>query len=148
MQIILAEAAGMCFGVRDALVAIDALDDARQVAIDGQLVHNPLVLDRLAARGFEQLAETDRPSVPAAAQVVVTAHGISRRRRDQLLAAGKTLIDTTCPLVARLQRAVRELARDGALVVIIGRPEHVEVLGLTEDLESFVVVPSLAAVGR
>ena len=34
------------------------------------------------------------------------------------------------------------------LVVIIGRPEHVEVLGLTEDLDSFVVVPSLAGVGR
>ncbi len=147
MKIITAAAAGMCFGVRDALDALEAIDDPQSVAIDGQLVHNDVVLHQLAVRGFQQLAETDRATLPAASQVVITAHGISQRRREQLVAAGKTLIDTTCPLVARLHRAAQDLARSGAFVVVIGRPEHVEVEGVTGDLEFFAVVPTVAAVG-
>lgn len=147
MKVIAAAAAGMCFGVRDALQALAAIDEPRSVAIYGELVHNDVVLHQLEVRGFQQLAEADRGELPSASQVVITAHGISQRRRHELIAAGKTLIDTTCPLVARLHRAAQDLARSGAFVVVIGRAEHVEVEGITGDLESFAVVSSVSAVG-
>ncbi len=146
MKIITAAAAGMCFGVRDALDALAAIDQPRSVAIYGELVHNDIVLHQLEARGFQQLAEKERAALPAASHVVITAHGISQRRRHELVAAGKTLIDTTCPLVARVHRAAQDLARSGAFVVIIGHPEHVEVEGIIGDLDAFAVVPSVAAV--
>jgi 4-hydroxy-3-methylbut-2-enyl diphosphate reductase len=147
MRIITAAAAGMCFGVRDALEALATIERPRETAIYGELVHNDVVLHQLEMRGFRQMAETQRTELADASRIVITAHGISQRRRQQLVAAGKTLIDTTCPLVARLQRAAQDLARSGAFVVVIGHREHVEVEGIIGDLASFAVVPSIAAVG-
>ena len=146
MKIITATAAGMCFGVRDALNLMAAIDQPRSVAIFGELVHNDIVLHQLNARGFQQLAETERAELPDAPRVVITAHGISERRRKQLVAAGKTLIDTTCPLVARAHRAAQDLVQSGAFIVVIGRSEHVEVEGIIGDLESFAVVATVAEV--
>jgi 4-hydroxy-3-methylbut-2-en-1-yl diphosphate reductase len=76
--------------------------------------------------------------------VLVTAHGISDRERRRLRAAGKSLIDTTCPLVRRAHEAAQRLERDGFHVLVIGRPNHVEVQGITEDLTSYDVVASIA----
>jgi 4-hydroxy-3-methylbut-2-enyl diphosphate reductase len=147
MKVIAAAATGMCFGVRDALVTLSDIEQPQSVAIYGELVHNEVVLHQLQTRGFQQVAETERTSIPAAPQIVITAHGISNRRRQELTAAGKTLIDTTCPLVTRLHRAARELSDSGAFVVVIGRADHVEVQGVTDDLESFAVVRSVDEVG-
>lgn len=146
MRVITATAAGMCFGVRDALAALDSIDRPDSVAIYGELVHNDIVLHQLDTRGFQQLPETARDELPAAPRIVITAHGISDNRRQQLVAAGKSLIDTTCPLVARVHRAAQGLAQSGAFVVVIGRAGHVEVEGIVGDLEAFAVVPSVTAV--
>ncbi len=146
MRIITAAAAGMCFGVRDALVTLASIDQPDSVAIFGELVHNEIILQQLDARGFQQLSETQRAEVPAASQIVITAHGISQQRRQQLVAAGKLLIDTTCPLVTRVHRAAQDLAASGAFIIVIGRQDHVEVDGIVGDLESFAVVPSPTAV--
>ncbi len=146
MKILTATAAGICFGVRDALQAIDAINEPHSFAIYGELVHNDIVLYQLEAQGFKSLSETQRDELPSAPNIVITAHGISQHRRQQLIDAGKTLIDTTCPLVTRVHRAAQALARSGAFVVVIGLPDHVEVEGITGDLESFAVVPSVADV--
>ena len=45
-----------------------------------------------------------------------------------------------CPLVHVAHRAVATLARDGYHVVVVGQRDHVEVAGLTGDLDSFDVV--------
>ncbi len=146
MKIITSTAAGICFGVRDALQILAEIPNPCGVAIDGELVHNNLVLHQLETRGFRNIPENNRSGLPDADRIVITAHGISHRRRQQLLQAGKTLIDTTCPLVNRAHRAALDLARAGNFVVVIGRPDHVEVLGLTGDLDSFTVVPDIASV--
>ena len=146
MKIITANAVGMCFGVRDALQILAEVDQPQSVAIYGELVHNDTVLYQLETRGFQKVSETQRNELPAAPRIVITAHGISQRRRQELVDAGKTLIDTTCPLVARVHCAAQDLAATGAFVVVIGRADHVEVEGITGDLESFAVVSSVADV--
>ena len=55
-------------------------------------------------------------------------------------------MEATCPLVHAAHRAVAKLVRDGYHPVIVGKREHVEVRGLTEDLEDFDVVLSAADV--
>ena len=52
MEVIRAEAMGMCFGVRDALKVIDSIDLPEEVTVLGELVHNPVVIGRLDGRGF------------------------------------------------------------------------------------------------
>jgi len=139
MQVVRADAMGMCFGVRDALAAIDAIERPGRVTIHGELVHNGEVLAMLDARGFHRSPEATR-QVPATEAVLVTAHGVSERERARLLAAGKQVFDTTCPLVRKAHDAAQQLQRDGRRVVVLGRRDHVEVRGIVEDLDGAIVV--------
>jgi 4-hydroxy-3-methylbut-2-enyl diphosphate reductase len=86
-------------------------------------------------------AEADRDRPPATPAVLVTAHGLSNAAREQLARAGKRVLDTTCPLVRRAHDAALAFAAEGRFVVVVGRPGHVEVEGLTGDLPRFAVVP-------
>ncbi len=49
MQVRKADVLGMCFGVRDALALIHALDQPEDITIHGELVHNESVLAQLDA---------------------------------------------------------------------------------------------------
>jgi 4-hydroxy-3-methylbut-2-enyl diphosphate reductase len=142
MQILQADVLGMCFGVRDALAALETVEQPENVTIHGELVHNELVLQRLEARGFHQVEETRRQELPLTDTVLITAHGISQKERARLQAAGKRLLDTTCPLVTRAHDAAQKLQRDGYHVLIIGKRGHVEVQGIIEDLDSYDVIQS------
>src|SRR5688500_18511801 len=139
MKIIKAEHLGMCFGVRDAIAL--AREQAAQwpVTILGQLVHNPTVLERLAADGVAFADNATDVKTPTA---IITAHGAS----DSAIARARlkigNVIEATCPLVHAAHRAVHGLVRDGYHPVIIGKRGHVEVRGLTEDLEAFDIVLS------
>jgi len=146
MKVIRAEVMGMCFGVRDALEIIDAIDEPGEVTIHGELVHNEAVLAQLHARGFAMLGEAERRSLPETATVLITAHGVSDRERRRLSAAGKRLVDTTCPLVTRAHQAARTLQTQGYFVLVIGRRGHVEVQGIVEDLDHFDIIETEADV--
>jgi 4-hydroxy-3-methylbut-2-enyl diphosphate reductase len=139
MKILRAKAMGFCFGVRDALATAQAIPSPEQVTILGELVHNERIVVQLQERGFQVQPESQRDECPVSDDVLITAHGISDWRRRRLLAAGKTLHDTTCPLVINVHRAARMLAREGRHVMVIGRPNHVEVLGIVEDLAEYSV---------
>jgi 4-hydroxy-3-methylbut-2-enyl diphosphate reductase len=144
MRVIRAEVMGLCFGVRDALEVIDGIAEPAAVTIHGQLVHNEVVQSQLALRGFALQDEAGRTTaLPQTPAVLVTAHGISDRERRRLESAGKRLVDTTCPLVARVHQAAQALQADGYHVLIIGRRGHVEVAGIIEDLNHYDVIESV-----
>ncbi len=147
MRVIEADAMGICFGVRDALATMRALEQPAQVTVFGQLVHNPVVLDEMERRGYVRVEEAEQRAAESVAtrRVLITAHGVSDRERAVLAAGGRggrEFIDTTCPLVRKAHQAAVALARAGFFVVVIGKPGHVEVRGLTGDLPegSFAVV--------
>lgn len=143
MRVIRAEVMGLCFGVRDALAVVERIDAPAAVTIHGQLVHNEVVQDRLAARGFAMRDESRRATaVPETPVVLITAHGISERERGRLESLGKRLIDTTCPLVARVHHAARALQAEGYHVLVLGRRGHVEVEGIVGDLDDYRVIES------
>lgn len=141
MRVIDAAAMGLCFGVRDALAAADADPNPTGVTIHGELVHNERVLRSLRRQGYSITPEHARGGTPHTARVMITAHGVSDTERARLHAADKQLIDTTCPLVRRAHNAALRLADECEHVVVLGKPGHVEVRGLTEDLPSCDVVP-------
>ncbi|PYR72449.1 MAG: 4-hydroxy-3-methylbut-2-enyl diphosphate reductase [Acidobacteria bacterium] len=137
MRLIRAEHLGMCFGVRDAIdLAVDRAA-AGPLTILGDLVHNPAVLATLQARG---IAVAHDPAHVKTQTVMVTAHGASERTRVSARVLGLEVVEATCPLVQVAHRAIAKLRGDGYHPVIIGQPAHVEVRGLTEDLDDFDVV--------
>jgi 4-hydroxy-3-methylbut-2-enyl diphosphate reductase len=127
----------MCFGVRDAIALALEHADAGPLTILGDLVHNPSVLGALEEKGVAVAQDTTSVTTPT---VMITAHGTSERALAQTRALGLTVVEATCPLVRVAHRAVTSLARDGYHVVIIGQRDHVEVRGLTGDLDRFDVV--------
>ena len=137
MRILRATHLGMCFGVRDAIALALEHADAGPLTILGDLVHNPTVLNALEAKGIE--VANDVAEVKTST-VMVTAHGTSERNLARTRALGLNVVEATCPLVHVAHRAVVMLAREGYHVVIIGQRDHVEVRGLTGDLDQFDVV--------
>jgi 4-hydroxy-3-methylbut-2-enyl diphosphate reductase len=137
MRFIRATHLGMCFGVRDAIALALASAEAGPLTILGDLVHNPTVLSTLEAKGIAVAQDVAHVQTPT---VMVTAHGTSNRALAHTRALGLTVVEATCPLVHVAHRAVSALVRDGYHVVIIGQRNHVEVRGLTGDLDDFDVV--------
>lgn len=137
MKILRASHLGMCFGVRDAIDLALSHADAGPLTILGDLVHNPAVLADLRARGIAIASDVTAVSTPT---VMVTAHGASERALASTRARGFTVVEATCPLVYVAHRAIKALLRDGYHPVIVGQRTHVEVRGLTEDLDAFDVV--------
>jgi len=137
MNIIHAQHLGMCFGVRDAIALALEHADAGPLTILGDLVHNPTVSAELRARGVAIARDVTEVTTRA---VMVTAHGASERSLATTRARGLAVVEATCPLVHVAHRAVKALVRDGYHPIIVGQRGHVEVRGLTDDLDAFDVV--------
>ena len=135
----------MCFGVRDAIALAERSAQEEPVTVLGQLVHNASVLERLKRRGV-RFAES--PGEVKTRSALITAHGASDMAVGRARAAGLDLIDTTCPLVRVAHNAVRSLVEQGFHPVIIGKRGHVEVNGLTEDLEAVEIVLTKEEIDR
>ena len=133
----------MCFGVRDAIELALNQSATEPLTVLGDLVHNETVLAELRARGVkiaQSAAAVDTRTV------MITAHGASDAAMGRVRQRGLKVMEATCPLVHVAHRTVAKLVRDGYHPVIVGKREHVEVSGMTEDLAEFDVVASEADV--
>lgn len=137
MKILRAQHLGMCFGVRDAILLARQEASARPITILGELVHNEMVVADLRARGVNIEFEPERATTFT---VMITAHGASDKTLNRARARGLNVLESTCPLVHFAHRAVRQLVEQGYHPVIIGQRGHVEVRGLTEDLDACDIV--------
>ncbi|MBK7552134.1 MAG: 4-hydroxy-3-methylbut-2-enyl diphosphate reductase [Syntrophaceae bacterium] len=125
MDIEIADGSGFCFGVRRAVnLALRAAEDhGRRTVTLGPLVHNPLVVERLEAKGIRAVEEV----AGDADVVVLRAHGTPAPQMESLRRQGLEILDATCPFVKRAQRHARALREEGYQVVILGDRAHPEV---------------------
>ena len=137
MHIQLAEHYGLCFGVRDAIAEAEQMAQHGPLTILGELVHNPIVRERLIRAGVRE-GGLDRPAETD--HVMITAHGASDAVRAAWVATGHHVADGTCPLVRHAHGQLRKLVDAGFFPVVIGKPGHVEVNGLTGDFPEACVV--------
>lgn len=128
MEVLLARENGFCFGVKKAVELTEAAaETGRTVHNLGQVVHNPKISERLAARGVKVIQD---PLQATEGIVVIRAHGVPPEMRARIEEQGLECIDATCSLVLRAQRFTKQLADEGYRVIILGTPEHPEVVGL------------------
>ena len=137
MKIIRAEHLGMCFGVRDAIALAVETAERGPLTILGDLVHNETVLAELRAKGIRI---EQQPANVGTQTVMVTAHGASERALNKARERGLNVLEATCPLVHVAHRSLAKLMREGFHPIIIGKRNHVEVRGMTDDLGEFDVV--------
>lgn len=129
MRVILAKTAGFCFGVDRAVnMAYELANSGARAATLGQLIHNSLVTDDLAAKGVRII------SSPAEAQrgetVIIRAHGVAAVVYEELKGTGAEICDATCPFVKKIHRIVAENSGEDTEVFIAGDPNHPEVIGI------------------
>ena len=129
MRVILAKTAGFCFGVDRAVnMAYELANSDARAATLGQLIHNSLVTDDLAAKGVRII------SSPAEAQrgetVIIRAHGVAAEVYEELNGTGAEICDATCPFVKKIHRIVAENSGEDTEVFIAGDPNHPEVIGI------------------
>jgi len=139
IKILRAEHLGMCFGVKDAITLALETAEREPLTVLGDLVHNETVLAELRAKGVRIEQKT---AAIGTQTVMITAHGASERRMNETRGLGLNVLEATCPLVHVAHRSLAKLVRGGFHPVIIGKRDHVEVRGMTEDLGEFDVVLS------
>ena len=138
MKVILAKHFGVCFGVRDALQQAEESAQRGELTILGEMVHNPIAKERLAALGA--IESSLDASEAKTKQVMITAHGASDRAVAAWRDRGHEIIDGTCPLVHHAHEALRELVEQGDHPTVIGKRDHVEVRGLIGDFPNASVI--------
>jgi 4-hydroxy-3-methylbut-2-enyl diphosphate reductase len=129
MEIIRAHSMGFCFGVRDAIEVVRELGEAgTPVYTLGAIVHNPQIAEKLEEINVHVI--DDLGDAPAGSLVAITAHGappdLERRAEDM----GLKVIDTTCPLVTRIQKTAADLVSQRYSVLVYGDAKHKEVKGI------------------
>lgn len=140
MKFLRAKTAGFCFGVDHAVkMAFQALEESlgtdRRVFSYGPLIHNEAVIKRLEKQGLtvveslEEIAEhcTGRTEL---ANVIIRAHGVGPEVYKRLEDMGARVIDATCPFVRKIHKLAEEQTQQGRQVVIVGSPDHPEVIGI------------------
>ncbi|MCG0278011.1 MAG: bifunctional 4-hydroxy-3-methylbut-2-enyl diphosphate reductase/30S ribosomal protein S1 [Thermanaeromonas sp.] len=140
MDVFVADYAGFCSGVARAVKKAETAP--KPVASLGPLIHNPQVVEDLAAKGVRPVASLDEVQE---GRVLVRSHGVSPRVLEEARARGLEVIDATCPFVRRSQELARELASQEIEIIIVGDPEHAEVRGLVEWAQGKARVVSSAA---
>ncbi len=132
--ITVAKSAGFCFGVRRAVEAVEGLlDEGKSVCTLGPIIHNPQMVEKLAARGVS-IAQTPEEA-PTDGTLVIRSHGVSRDVYEALEKRGVEYYDATCPFVAKIHRLAAEHSARGAAVVIAGDAKHPEVEGIRGHCE-------------
>ncbi|HBG08777.1 MAG: bifunctional 4-hydroxy-3-methylbut-2-enyl diphosphate reductase/30S ribosomal protein S1 [Limnochordia bacterium] len=128
MEVILADAAGFCFGVKRALSltnkVLSEVDPATPIYTLGPLIHNPQVVAQLEAKGVRAL---DRPGEASSGVVIVRSHGVAPKVMEELEELNHDVVDATCPFVQRAMRWAKQLSDEGYQVIIVGDRFHPEV---------------------
>ena len=128
-MITLAKNAGYCFGVRRAVqMAEDNASPDKPLYSAGPLIHNRHVIEDLYQKGV--ITVDDLKEIPDGARVIVRAHGVPPDDIAFLKEKGCTILDATCPFVARIHRIVEEESQKGRAILIFGKHGHPEVLGI------------------
>jgi len=146
MRVEIDSESGFCFGVVRAINEAEKALQTGAIASLGDIVHNRVEVQRLEALGLQTISHEDIPTI-AGRRMLIRAHGEPPRTYALAKEHGIEIIDATCPVVAALQRKVKEayekMQEVGGTVVILGKRGHAEVVGLTGQVnEQAVVVES------
>ncbi len=134
---------GFCFGVVNAISQAERSLAEGEVYCLGDIVHNRLEVQRLAALGLHTV-QHDGLDALAGKRVLIRAHGEPPATYARAAELGIEVVDATCPVVAGLQRTVAaayaRMRACGGQVVILGKRGHAEVVGLAGHADGRAVI--------
>jgi 4-hydroxy-3-methylbut-2-en-1-yl diphosphate reductase len=140
MKVTVDKFSGFCWGVvRTVNIAEKELAAGEKLYSLGDIIHNPVEIERLRSEGLETVTHDDLSKLKGA-KILIRAHGEPPETYKRAQALGITLIDATCPVVGKVQERIRRFYDDGYQVVIFGKIEHAEVIGLVGQTNGEAIV--------
>ena len=139
MRIELAKSAGFCYGVKRAVEMAEQTTRSEGAVLLGPVIHNDHVVSKLEREGAVLVRAVEE--VPDGASVILRSHGEAKWVHDALEQKGCRIIDTACPNVQRIHRLVAEAEAAGRQPVIIGTPDHPEIVAIAGWCRHPVVLP-------
>jgi len=140
MRVTIDRHSGFCWGVvRTIEIAQEEMKDIPELFSLGPVIHNPREIDRLGRMGMKVVSYDDLATMKGK-KVLVRAHGEPPSTYETAKQYGVTLVDATCPVVTKVQERIRKYYNSGYQVVIFGKKEHAEVIGLAGQINNEAVV--------
>jgi len=134
---------GFCWGViRTIDIAQEELRsraEGRQVYVLGDIIHNPMEISRLEEEGLRTITHAELKTVRDG-KVLIRAHGEPPSTYEAAKALGIEIVDATCPVVWKVQERIRKFYEKGFQVVIYGKRDHAEVIGLIGQTNGTAIV--------
>ena len=140
MEVILAESAGFCFGVKRAVDTVyEQTQTGKKIYTYGPIIHNEEVVKDLEKKGVQVLEDKQLEQLTEGT-VIIRSHGVAKKINRCIEEKGLECIDATCPFVKRIHKVVEKESRAGKQIVIIGNPGHPEVEGIMGWSETPAIV--------
>lgn len=133
----LAKYAGFCYGVKRAVETAKKLKQEnpdKNIYILGELIHNTDVINELEVSGIKTIYD-----VPEKGEgiCIIRSHGEAPHVFERIKNAGFEVVDLTCPDVKKVQQCAIELAKKDYFVVIVGKPNHPEVMAIKANADLY-----------
>src|SRR4051794_35719545 len=129
MKVLLADEYGFCFGVERAVEMVEeAIANGAAVRTLGPLIHNPQEMQRLAHEGVTTINEPVQ--IQRGETAVIRAHGVTPQVQRELEEKATKVVDATSPFVTRVQKLAMRAAEQNRHVIIVGNPDHPEMIGV------------------
>ena len=136
MEVILAKNSGFCHGVKNAVDTVMKIGN-KNVCVLGEIIHNESVLEKISSLGVKTIDNIDDFSGDT---IVIRSHGVGEDVLESLNKKGVNVINCTCPFVMKTQKIVNEYHKKGYQIVIIGKKDHPEVVGLNGWCDNKAVI--------
>ena len=132
MKVIKAKTAGFCFGVKRAVDTVYEQADTcgGPIYTYGPIIHNEEVVKDLESRGVSVIRSEEELEGITEGTVIIRSHGVEKRICDKLRGKGLRIVDATCPFVKKIHNIVEKESAEGKYILIIGNPDHPEVIGI------------------
>ena len=131
MEVICAESAGFCFGVKRAVECVySEIEKGGKIYTYGPIIHNDQVVDDLRSKGVSVINSYDELKEIEDGTVIIRSHGVPWIVLHYLEEKGIRCVDETCPFVQRIHQIVSKESSNGRKIVIIGDAGHPEVIGI------------------
>lgn len=133
----MAQSAGFCYGVKRAVETtkkIKSENESNKVWVLGELIHNSQVIKELEEMG---IMTVDKLPENESGTCIVRSHGMPPQQIDEMVSKGFEVVDLTCLDVKKVQQKAVQLAREDFLVLILGKPEHPEVVAIKANAKLY-----------
>ncbi len=143
----LAKGAGFCYGVKRAVETTKKIkydNSDKKIWILGELIHNSDVINQLENLGIKTV---DKLPENETGICIIRSHGMPASKIKEITEKNFEVVDLTCPDVKKVQQKAEQLAKEGYLTLILGKPEHPEVIAIEANAKMFssdvFVVPNI-----